>query len=785
MRSLYILVILCLGSTTLYSQKFTISGYIKDARTGESLIGASIIDLRTLLGTTSNTHGFFSITLSQDSVELVFSYVGYKRKPIKLFLSQNYVFNINLEGKLLEEVIIDGSQAEAIHETSSMSVFTIPIDQIKSLPALLGETDILKALQLMPGVQSGSEGSTGLYVRGGGADQNLILLDGVPIYNASHLFGFFSVFNADAINHVELTKGGFPARYGGRISSVVDINMKEGSMKELKGEGSIGLISSKFTIEGPIKKNKTSFIASARRTYVDIIAQPIIKSQSSGSKRGYYFYDVNLKFNHTIDSKNHLYLSTYFGDDKAYSKGKTSYFDINSNTTIDTKNEFDLMWGNIIGAFRWNHIFGSKLFSNITTTYSRYRFRVGQKFDEIVNTPGLPIENTFYGNQYTSEIRDWTAKMDFDYLPNPNHFIRFGVNNIFHKFAPGVYTYNSSTEGDTTAGAETTHAYELSFYFEDDWKISDLIKVNAGVHTSGFAVDNEVYYSIQPRVSSRLLLSRDLALKASYSAMTQYIHLLTNAGIGLPTDLWVSSTARIKPQQANQVALGLAKTYKEKYELSLETYYKAMKNLIEYKDGASYLNVDNDWQDNVVTNGKGKSYGLEILLQKKTGKTTGWFGYTLSKTTRQFDQLNFGKEFPYKYERRHDISLAIMHKFNKKIELSLVWVFGTGYAITIPIAVYEGSSNNFDTRYVNSSRVTYYGDRNSYRMKSYHRLDLSCSWKKEKKWGQRAWTVAIYNVYNRLNPYFIDLGLDKNNNLQFIEYSLFPIMPSVSYSFKF
>ena len=797
MRKTIGFVSLILLSCLSHAQKFTISGYIKDAETGESLIGATLIHPKTSSGSSANTHGFYSLTLPKDSITLLYSYVGYQPTTIRFFLRRDTVITINLQSStVLNEVVISGTKADPIHESTKMSTLSVPIEQIKALPAFMGETDILKILQLMPGVQSGNEGSTGLYVRGGGPDQNLMLLDGVPIYNASHLFGFFSVFNADAINHVELIKGGFPARYGGRLSSVIDINMKEGNMKKVKGEGSIGLISSKVTVEGPIIKDRTSFIVSARRTYIDILAQPIIRSQArkqgSQASGGYYFYDLNLKLNHIINPGNRIFLSTYFGDDKAYAKSK--YTDRYDTTTRSSNDEFSLKWGNVITAARWNHVFGPKLFSNVTATYSRYLFDIAQQYKETRSTPNLPEEITYSGIKYHSGIRDWAAKIDFDYLPNPDHFIRFGVNNIWHQFSPGVLAFRSSIDGDTTVGAKVTSAYEAAAYVEDDWKISKRFKINAGVHASAFAVENEWYYSVQPRISSRLLLTDDLSFKASYSSMTQFIHLLSNVGIGLPTDLWVPSTARIKPQQANQVAIGFAKTYKSQYEFSLEGYYKKMTNLIEYKDGASYFDIEGDWQDKVATNGQGKSYGAEVLVQKKTGAVTGWVGYTLSKAVRQFDELNFGKEYPYRYDRRHDVSVALTHEWNKRMDFSMVWVYGTGNSVTLPIATYQATSNNLNSRfssYGNDENV-YYGDRNSFRMRSYHRLDLSFSWWKDKKWGQRKWTFGLYNAYSRLNPFFINLEYNYQNNpqgqglsKQFIQYSLFPVIPSVTYSFKF
>ncbi len=769
-----------------HAQKFTVSGHLKDQDSGESLIGATAFHAKSASGTSANTHGFYSITLPRDSVFLFYSYVGYQHQVIKFYLRKDTSINIFLESStVLDEVVVNASKADAIHEINRMSTISIPVHQIKALPAFFGETDVMKVLQLMPGVQSGSEGSSGLYVRGGGPDQNLILLDGVPVYNASHLFGFFSVFNADALNHVELIKGGFPARYGGRLSSVIDINMKDGNMKEVKGEGSIGLIASKISVEGPIQKDKTSFLISARRTYIDILAQPIIKAASEGYNAGYFFYDLNVKVNHIINNKNRLYLSTYTGDDKAYAKEKDFYVD--NNTRTDYRNEFGLRWGNIITAMRWNKIISPKLFGNFTGTFSRYRFEIFDQYEETRTTPGQPKEETFYKNRYTSGIRDWAAKADFDFLPSPDHYIRFGANLIAHKFSPGVYTLRSNEEADTTAGAAVTTTEEFALYAEDDWKISTSLKLNAGVHASAFLVENRWYRSVQPRISSRFLLSNNFSLKASFSTMTQFIHLLTNAGLGLPTDLWVPSTAKVKPQQSWQAAIGAAKTYKGIYEISLEGYYKEMTNLIEYEDGASYIDIEEDWQDKVAMNGRGESYGIEFLLQKKTGAFTGWLGYTLSWTNRQFETLNFGKMFPYKYDNRHDINLALTHTWNKRMDFSMVWIYTTGNAITLPTAIYEGvdESNNNQYNGFGGNEINHFESRNGYRMRDYHRLDLSFSWWKEKKWGQRKRTLGIYNVYSRLNPFFMDIGYDKNFNKKFVQYSLFPLIPSFTYSFKF
>lgn len=763
-----------------HAQKFTISGFVKDSESGESLIGTTILNQKNQEGTTSNIHGFYSLTQKTDSVSLLISYVGYQPQKIVFLLKKDTTLSINMITALLDEVVIEASRADPIHDDSQMSTISVPLEQIKALPALMGEVDVLKVLQLLPGVQSGNEGSSGLYVRGGGPDQNLILLDGVPVYNVAHLFGFFSVFNADAINHVELIKGGFPARYGGRLSSVIDIHMKEGNMQEIKGEGSIGLIAAKATVEGPIAKNKTSFLVSARRTYIDILAKPFIKASTEGENAGYYFYDLNFKVNHIINPKNRIYASSYLGDDRAYSKIEDFY--VSNNKRHEYKEQYGLSWGNTITALRWNRVFSPKLFGNLTATHSRYRFDVFRNFEEVIKSP-TEVEKTFAKDEYRSGIRDFAIKLDFDWLPQHNHYIRFGSNVILHQFSPGVYSFRSTEESDTLIGTPKIQAQEYAAYVEDDFKVNNRLKINAGVHASAFHVEGRWYNSIQPRISSRWMLTNNTSLKLSYASMTQFIHLLTNAGLGLPTDLWVPSTSTIKPQRANQVALGLAKTMKV-LELSVEGYYKEMHNLIEYKDGASYANLETDWQQKVVTNGKGESYGMEVLLQKKKGHVSGWLGYTLSWTNRQFEEINDGKWFPYKYDRRHDISFALTHTWNDRMDFSMAWVFGTGTAVTLPTAEYAGA-NIYQNIHHYPSPVKYFESRNNFRMRDYHRLDISISFWKNKKWGQRKWTIGVYNVYNRQNPFFMELGVDKNGNKKFLQYSLFPFIPSVSYSFKF
>jgi outer membrane receptor for ferrienterochelin and colicin len=763
----------------VHAQRITITGTVKDQSSGENLIGASLFSIRSAQGTTTNTYGFYSITLPKDTIHLRVSYVGFQTLMLKFLPARDTILNLELQsGTELSEVVIEGSAEESIQNSTRMGTIDIPIEQIKKMPALLGETDVLKVLQLLPGVSGGTEGSSGLYVRGGGPDQNLILLDGVPVYNASHLFGFISVFNSDAINHVELIKGGFPARYGGRLSSVIDISMKEGNQKEFKGEGSIGLIASRFTLEGPIKKDRTSFIVSARRTYLDILARPLIQAASDGDAvAGYYFYDLNAKINHRINDKNRIYLSTYLGDDKAYSHYKEDYYKDNQHVT--NKDEYGLKWGNITTAIRWNSIISKKLFSNLTATYSRYKFDIFADFSEKIEEPGKTTV-TYNNSAYVSGIRDYAIKLDFDYLPDPDHFIKFGGQAMRHLFTPGVFNYRSNQESDTTYGAKRIYATEFFGYAEDDFHITNKLKVNAGIHASGFNVNGKFYHSFQPRVSGRYLLNSDLSFKASYAQMTQYIHLLTNAGLGLPTDLWVPATPTIGPERSYLSSAGFAYNLNSTYELSVEGYYKKMTGLIEYKEGASYIDIEKDWQTKVET-GNGESHGAEFFLQKKTGKTSGWLGYTLSWTNRTFANINEGKTFPYKYDRRHDVEIAIAHELSETKEIALTWVYGTGTAISLANTTYAGPPTEFS----GPTEVQYYKGRNNYRMRAYHRLDLSYTQKKKTKWGERSWTFALYNVYSRRNPFFMDIGYDKQGHKKFIQYSLFPLIPSFAIHFKF
>ncbi len=789
MRKFAIAFLIILLPLSIQAQRFTVRGTVEDIQTGEKLISANVYESISLKGIATNAFGFYSLTLPAGEVKLNFSFIGYKTVIVDLKLSRDTLINIRLEPVIsLGEVIISADKAKSAVRSTQMSMTELSAKTIKSLPMLLGEVDVLKALQLLPGVKGGNEGTSGIYVRGGGPDQNLILLDGVPVYNANHLFGFFSVFNPDAIQNVKLITGGFPARYGGRLSSVLDIRMRDGNNKKFSAEGSVGIIASKLTLEGPIIKDRTSYIVSARRTYIDILAQPLIRAaakQGSGSNfnAGYYFYDLNAKINHKFSDRSRLFLSAYSGQDKAYLKSSESG-DIQGQS-VENLSDAGLGWGNLTAALRWNYVITPKLFTNATLTYSRYNF-ITSMLDQQKDAGVMTHKYQFI---YNSGIVDWAGKIDFEYLPDPNHTIRFGYNQIYHTFKPGISILSlkeNSTEIDTTFGNKNIYAHEAALFIEDDWTISPRLKANIGLHFSGFKVSDSTYTSLQPRISVRYLFSENLSVKAAFTTMSQYIHLLTNSTIGLPTDLWLPATEKIKPEKAIQCALGIVYEPSDGIEISVEGYYKSMTNLIEYKEGASFFSFEDDWQ-NKIEIGEGRAYGTEFLIRKQVGKTSGWIGYTLSWSERKFANISYGAWFPYRYDRRHDISIVLNQTINNHIDIGLTWVYGTGNAVTLPLEKYAGiSSFWYDYQYFNG--IEAFDNRNSFRMPAYHRLDIGINFKKETKWGQRIWSFGAYNVYNRKNPFYLQFSqqyLDDGTYKKVLkQYSLFPLIPSISYSFK-
>ncbi|GAB3640712.1 TonB-dependent receptor [Spirosoma arcticum] len=786
----------------------TISGYVRETGSREALIGVNVYLPGTTIGTTTNTYGFYSLTLpAQDSLRLAYSFVGFETVARSVDLRTNVTVDIALTpGRVLAAVDVRaGRTDEKVSESSQMSRIDIPVYQIKKIPAFLGEKDVLKVLQLMPGVQKGSEGQSGIYVRGGGPDQNLIILDDAIVYNANHLFGFFSTFNGDALKSVELIKGGFPAWYGGRLSSVIELNMKDGNREKLHGEGGIGLIASRLVLEGPLgKSRKGSFLVSARRTYIDVLTQPIIRASTDGDvSTGYYFYDLNAKMNYDLGQKDKVYLSGYFGQDRFYSRDKFNLSTFKAG----------LNWVNATGTFRWNHLFSEKLFANTSLTFSNYRFGISS--DEEVRNQAGDVQQTSL--RYTSGIRDFSLKYDADYYPNPNHSFRFGLQSTYHRFTPSAVVLRDTETQRFRNEVDNIDVIESGIYAEDTWRPTNQWRINGGFRLSQFLHRNVTYIRPEPRLSAAYVLRPGLSIKASYALMNQYVHLLSNTGIGLPTDLWVPTTDRFKPQQSHQVAGGLAydfagrTAFTKDLTLTVEGYYKRLSNIISYREGASFLLINDPesaetvrWEDN-VTAGRGWSYGGEVLLQKKSGRFSGWVGYTLSWTRWQFPELNGGRPFFPRYDRRHDISLVGIYELSKRITLSGTWVYGTGQALTIPVANYTAyphlatrPNNGFSptqpgliNQLFNYGRtIGEYGERNGFRAEPYHRLDFGIQVHKKMKRHERTWEFSLYNAYSRRNPFFYlldDAQLQQNAPSVTVlkRYSIFPIIPSFSYNFKF
>jgi len=759
-----------------FSQSHTISGNIANAESKEPLINATVYEKIVKKGTYSNEYGFYSFTLPEGKVSMEFSYVGFKKENFSFMLDSDTTFNIELEpGGQINEVIITNEKSRQLVHSVQANMIQLQPEQVKEMPVLLGEPDLLKAIQFLPGVQSGNEGFSGMHVRGGSNDQNLILLDGVPVYNINHFFGLFSVFHPAAIKNVKLYKGGFPARYQGRVSSVLDIRMKEGNMKEYHGEGSIGLIASKIAFEGPIIKDTSSFIISARRTYLDLLVRPITSLSSSNNVVGYYFQDVNGKINYKFSDKSRLYLSGYIGKDDFYHRIEEEYSGNEEN--YGYKKKSSLEWGNQTGVLRWNYIFNPKLFSNVTCSYSNFQFLVSDDIQEQIgeNTKKIDYE-------YQSGIRDLKASISLDFIPSPNHYIRFGTNVGYSVFNPGVVAnaysnFQDDAGQNNSFGSKELYAKKYAAYIEDEWEITKKLGTNIGVNYNGYIIGEKHYSHLEPRVSFRYLLKEYASIKASWGLMNQYLHLLTNSTIGLPTDLWFPSTEDIEPVHSSQYTLGFLANLSPSVDLTLEGFYKEMEGLTEYKEGASFFSQEEPMKNKIIQ-GKGKSYGGELFLKKTKGKTSGWISYTIAWANRTFEDLNFGEPYPFKYDRRHVLNLTLNHQFNKKVSINGNWIFRTGKAATFPTQyiMTDNPTNN------SSYGAKYYPQKNNLRFPPYHRLDISLNLQKKKKWGGRIWRFGLYNAYSQVNPFYMSYDSDKES---FIKVGIFPILPYISYNFKF
>jgi outer membrane cobalamin receptor len=747
------------------------------------LIGANVFNPVTGEGSQTNEYGFYSLTMAEGEATLLYSYIGYKSNKVELFLDKKKELHIKLHPNAeLDEVVVYGNKSEAGFNAVQMNALDIPLSIVKKTPSLFGEADVMKSIQLMPGVQGGTEGGAGLYVRGGGVDENLILLDGVPLYSVDHLFGFFSVFNPEVVKKIMLFKGSFPARFSGRLSSVIDVRTNDGDMQNYHGTIGIGLLSGKLHFEGPIVKDRTSFNISARRSYLDLLAKPVMPSDG---KFTYYFYDYNAKVNHRFNNKSRLLVSLYHGKDKIGSGSNENFDDYFS------KYDLNMKWGNFLAATKFNYQLTPNIFTNTTLSYTHYDFNVNSTyFDKSISNM---YENN-YKSDYSSGIKDLALSVDFDYHFSPRHHFRFGGAYKMHRFNPEVQTSKIDyTENNTSVDTlyssmadSRIKAKEANVYLEDNISIGNNLDMNLGVHLSLFNVSSKTYTSFQPRISTRYALTDNIALKASYTKMSQYIHLLSSYMISMPTDLWVPTTSHIKPMKADQYSVGGYYSGLRGWELSMEAYYKVMRNVLEYKDGAFFTGSSQNWESKVEM-GKGRSMGIEFMAQKTTGKATGWVAYTLAKSDRKFalDGINNGNHFPFKYDRRHHLNAVLNYELSDKIDISSSWEFYTGGTTTLAeektLIIYPNDNHVSEANYIE--------ERNNYRMPNSHHLNVGINFNKKTKHGMRTWNVSIYNVYNAMNPTFIfkstENGTAGQNRTILKKVTILPIIPSVSYIYKF
>lgn len=755
--------------------RFLFSGTVRGAH-GETLPGASVAVPSISAGTAADSLGRFSMALPAGRHQVVVAFVGYQQitRDLNLTKNQRLSFTMEENGNELGEVVVEGSVTlEQKLKTTQMGVEHVSIREAKLLPALFGEVDILKTLQLKPGVQSGGEGTSGLFVRGGSADQNLVLLDNAVVYNPNHLFGLFSVFNSDAVQSVDLYKSGFPAQFGGRLSSVVDVKLREGDRQHYVATGGIGLISSRLTYEGPINKGKGSFIVSGRRTYFDIFTRALNKANEGKENYSpipdYYFYDFNAKANYTLGDKDQVFFTGYLGRD-VFGFSSTGGFN------------FNFSWGNTIGTLRWNHVFSPKLFVNTTFSVSDYKYTLTNKLDQFSFNLG-------------SQITDYSGRTDFEYTPNDRHVLKAGAILTQHKFGVGRLDANS-TDGRINFGSDVNYyGLEGALYASDNYKASDKLQLEGGLRLTGFRSGSNQYGGLEPRASARYSLNDRTSLKASYALMYQYVHLVTNSGASLPTDIWYPSRLSVLPQRSQQVSSGISFLLGQgKYLLTDEVYYKWGRNQVDFKDGAQlFVNPELDTE---FIFGKSWSYGNEVYLEKKSGKTTGWIGYTLAWSWRNFQPqrgtngVNNGQDFHPNYDRRHNLTVVVIHQLNARINLTASFIYTSGNRTTLPLGRFgvqdiPGASTSIDPR-----PVPIYPDRNSYQLIPYHRLDLGVVYKIGTRLNQDL-TLSIYNAYNRRNAYFVffdtvrDKATDRTIGFRAQQVSLFPIIPSLTYNFRF
>ena len=756
----------------------TVHGYVTEAGSGEALIGVSVVDTLTRRGTVTNEYGFFSLNTQQVALCLRVSYVGHEAQILCFNAARDTTLTIALQGMTLEAVTIKASEDPNNRQQNLTTVVQIPVAQLAQVPTLGGENDVLKVLATTPGVTTGVEGTSALLVRGGSADQTMVLLDEAVVYNVSHVHGFLSMFNTDAIKHVSLYKDGFPARYGGRLSSVLDISMKEGNQEQWSGKLDIGALVNSVLVEGPLKKNQSSILFTARAGNFGLLRFPQRIAFAQQKRSDYYsfgFYDLNAKVNYRFNDQHRVYLSYYHGYDQKIGKEQSQ--------PVTFRQEC-LQWGNTTLSARYNGIINPQLFAKATLAYVQYDYSLNKS--GYLNTYQPDTSNFNYDQQQKAAINDISAKIAINYLPHPNHNARLGIDFTQHHYLPTAQignfsTRNSEQQHDTTfVNRQQVYAQELAIYAEDEWEINRHFRVQVGLHYSGFAVQQRYYQALEPRCNVYYALGDWAALKLSYSYMQQYIHLLTNYGIGFPVDIWVPATARIAPQNAHQIAISLDKSItQQQIDISLAAYYKKMAHVIEYRDGSSYLfNYTANWEDLVATNGKGEGYGLEAMIHKKTGVFSGWCSYALAYQQRQFPSLNKGTAFPYTYDQRHTINIVLNTRLGKHWSIATNFTYRTGRPFTIPIGVY--GAENLGNYYI-------YDTRNNYRMPAYHRADVNINyqWYARKKIGTHTLSIGAYNVYDKVNVNRVELVRQTATTFQLYYRSLFPFFPFIAYSRNF
>ncbi|MDR6466105.1 TonB-dependent receptor [Chryseobacterium sediminis] len=762
---------LCFSTLAIAQQTYSVSGTVKDKKNGELLIGVSVkVSEDPTINVTANEYGFYSLSLPAGTYTVIISNPGYKDFEQQIKVDQNMKLDLPLlpqeeTTKAIDEVVVTAVKKDKNLTSAQMGAETLNIKSIEKLPVLFGEKDVMKTIQLLPGIKSNGEGSSGFSVRGGATDQNLILLDEAPVYNASHLLGFFSTFNSDALKDASIIKGNSPAQYGGRLSSVLDVKMKDGNNKDYNLNGGIGLISSRLSVEGPIQKEKSSFIVSGRRTYADLF----LKTNKDYKDNKLYFYDLNLKANYQINENNRIYLSGYFGRD-----------------VLGLGDTFNTDWGNTTATLRWNSIISSKLFSNTSFIYSNYDYKISLKNDDTVF-------------DLNSKIRDWNLKQDFTWFAGNKHSVRFGLQSIYHTLTP------SSASGTTVSSfpRNPRYSWENAVYINDDFKATEKLTINYGVRLAIFSIlggdtfntyENGVlthskflekgkfgktYVNPEPRISANYRINEVSSVKGGYSRNTQNLHLLSNSNSGNPTDQWIGSSYTVKPEIADQISVGYSRNFNNNnYELNAEVYYKSMKNQIDFKNGAQIgFDAGSDVESELLF-GKGRAYGLELIAKKKSGKLTGWISYTLSKTERKINGINNNEWYNARMDKTHDLSIVATYQLNPKWSFSGLFVYSTGNAVTFPTGKYE----------LNGQTIFQYSNRNADRMPAYHRMDLSATYEPtSNKRFRGSWTFGIYNLYGRENAYTINFedNPDRPGTTRAMQTSLFRWVPNITYNFKF